>query len=77
MNGPEHYREAERLLDEVHKAVQAFPGNTIADPRAQQMYGNIVARAQVHATLAQVAATIDAAQSATLAVQWTAGMRAS
>lgn len=48
MNGPEHYQEAERLLDKVNRNKNA-PDNTA---RLQ--------RAQVHATLALVAATIQA-----------------
>lgn len=47
-SGPEHYREAERLLDKVNRNKNA-PDNTA---RLQ--------RAQVHATLALIAATIQA-----------------
>jgi hypothetical protein len=47
MTGPEHYREAERLLAAQAKSGRAgFPD----DPRA-------LAKAQVHATLALAAAT--------------------
>jgi hypothetical protein len=43
MTGPEHYREAERLLQDV------LPGTELPD--------EIIDRAQVHATLAVAAAT--------------------
>lgn len=45
MTGPEHYREAENLLDEV-------PGPDDEFTRAER-----IAMAQVHATLANAAAT--------------------
>lgn len=48
MSGPEHYREAERLLDKVNR-------NKNAPDNATRLQ-----RAQVHATLALVAATIQA-----------------
>lgn len=48
LSGPEHYREAERLLDKVNRNKNA-PDN----PARLQ-------RAQVHATLALIAATIQA-----------------
>lgn len=45
MNGPEHYREAERLL-------------TIAEAgQPAHLHASVVAEAQVHATLALAAAT--------------------
>jgi len=44
MNGPEHYREAERLAATPYR----------------NMGPNTVALAQVHATLALAAATVDA-----------------
>lgn len=57
MTGPEHYHEAERLekvaVDLMYNATQ----NTYAE-RAQDAH-ILLARAQVHADLAQVAATID------------------
>lgn len=47
MNGPEHYREAERLLTRAADAETAVA-----------LY--LLSRAQVHATLALAAATVDA-----------------
>lgn len=49
MNGPQHYREAERDIDRANN-------ESIADGFAQFL----IARAQVHATLALAAATMDA-----------------
>jgi hypothetical protein len=49
MTGPEHYREAERLLD----AATDNDGDIQTDGG---MTANILAAAQVHATLAQAAA---------------------
>ncbi|WP_445520521.1 hypothetical protein [Streptomyces sp. NEAU-174] len=46
MTGPEHYREAERLLAEA---------DNIAEQGGDM--GEMIAAAQVHATLAQAAAT--------------------
>jgi hypothetical protein len=54
MTGPEHWREAERLLDEFGQEVEA-PGDAAALIVAV-MHGAMV-RAQVHATLALAAAT--------------------
>jgi hypothetical protein len=48
MSGPEHYHEAERLLDKVNR-------NKNAPDNATRLQ-----RAQVHATLALIAATIQA-----------------
>ena len=45
MTGPEHYREAERLLDEA------------ADTSTNEAEAAIATRAQAHATLALAAAT--------------------
>lgn len=53
MNGPEHYAEAERLL----LLAAGSP-----DPAGAG--GRLVAQAQVHATLAQAAATVDADENA-------------
>lgn len=52
MNGPEHYKESERLLD----LMMAHPSVRTVDPVN-------LAAAQVHATLALAAATVDAAAS--------------
>ena len=48
MTGPEHYREAERLIKQANGIMDGFPGDT---------YAQTVAEAQVHATLALAAAT--------------------
>lgn len=50
MTGPEHYAEAERLLDKVNRN-KNDPANT-----------NRLHRAQVHAALALVTATVQAGQ---------------
>lgn len=55
MTGPEHYREAERLLDDKP---------TVADWRddaeaAEEHWRLTLSEAQVHATLALVAATVE------------------
>jgi hypothetical protein len=47
MTGPEHYREAERLLAERHELLEYS-----SDPCTE-----LLAEAQVHATLALAAAT--------------------
>ena len=49
MNGPQHYREAERLLPIAHD---------LADQGQQVRADFIVARAQVHATLAAAATSL-------------------
>jgi hypothetical protein len=53
-SGPEHYREAEKDIDRANQ-------ESIADGFA----AFIIARAQVHATLALAAATVDAARTTT------------
>jgi hypothetical protein len=54
VTGPEHYREAEALLEE---------SSDPSDHGVSALHAHI-ARAQVHATLALTAATIDAAEAA-------------
>jgi hypothetical protein len=54
MNGPDHYREAERLLTE--QIFRDRPGST-----TERSFEETVAAAQVHATLALAAATALAA----------------
>lgn len=62
MNGPEHYREAERLLTQADSDVsENWPAQT------GEHKADILAAAQVHATLAHAAAVIDAGN----AVTWT------
>jgi hypothetical protein len=68
MTGPEHYREAERLDAGVQRFVDlakstADAGNADASEAAKWAANHILARAQVHATLALAAAT--AAEQAT------------
>lgn len=53
MTGPEHYREAERLTAVVTKP-DALSGNRLLQPGDHR---DILALAQVHATLAHAAAT--------------------
>lgn len=57
MTGPEHYHEAETLLEE---------SGDPADHGVSALHAHI-ARAQVHATLALAAATVDAAPAEYLA----------
>ena len=70
MNGPEHYREAERLLAELptaHKRGQELgaSGETLA-----AAIENLTAQAQVHATLAHAAAVIDTGTGDVLEPKW-------
>ena len=51
MNGPEHYREAERILDHAEEH---------AEKHGDAWYLSAIGAAQVHATLALVAATLEA-----------------
>lgn len=58
MNGPEHYREAEQLLDAAFASTATtFEGD---NPEADRL----IAAAQVHATLAHAAATAMSATGA-------------
>lgn len=54
MTGPEHYVEAERLQE----SLDVFDAT---DPEQQPLIMQVIAEAQVHATLAQAAATAFAA----------------
>lgn len=54
MNGPEHYRAAENLIDRAHD---------MADQGYPERADFILRRAQVHATLALVAAQVEAVAS--------------
>lgn len=56
--GPEHYLEAERLLDRIQRGLEEATPNTVSEVLAVSQVG--VAVAQAHATLAQVAATAGA-----------------
>lgn len=51
MTGPEHYRAAERIL----AGVKTPDGAIVVDPGTAE----VIAAAQVHATLALAAATVD------------------
>lgn len=57
MNGPEHYREAERLLTEAVSWDST-------DEHQVHLDANVIAAAQVHATLALTAATAAAQATA-------------
>ena len=57
MTGPEHYREAERLTMEVTKPGAMLPQNRVLE---HGEHGDVLALAQVHATLALAAATAEA-----------------
>ena len=65
MNGPEHYREAERLLDIAQSEMERYGYTSDQQEEAYHLQQATWAqqRAQVHATLALAAAT--AAQQAT------------
>ena len=63
MNGAAHYREAERLADQVAEAMQAIKAarETLTAEQRQVMYtelGLAVSLAKVHATLAVAAPEI-------------------
>ncbi|BDC71052.1 hypothetical protein [Prescottella equi] len=72
MNGAQHYAEAERLLALADGDVSENWPVQVGERKA-----DILAAAQVHATLAQAAATIDAAPDCDRYESWrtaTAGM---
>ena len=54
MTGPEHYREAERLIAEITHAGALLPQSRVLNAGD---HGGVLAWAQVHATLALAAAT--------------------
>lgn len=59
MTGPEHYREAERLLAQAKAEDQRLTGQRTSVEAAEMTHralDRMVADAQVHATLAQTAA---------------------
>jgi hypothetical protein len=66
MSGPEHYRQAELLLESCHYTVDSdgtemYPATEEVDPETGDRVntiGNALAAAQVHATLALAAATV-------------------
>ncbi|MEH0428806.1 hypothetical protein QBB34_21225 [Streptomyces stelliscabiei] len=58
MTGPEHYREAERLLSHAsHESITGTPVTHQGMPMRPERQAALIARAQVHATLALTAAT--------------------
>ena len=57
MTGPEHFKEAERLINAVTKPGALLPASRVLQPGD---HGDTLALAQVHATLANAAATADA-----------------
>ncbi|MER7131194.1 hypothetical protein [Streptosporangium saharense] len=57
MSGPEHYREAEKLLAGAMKHRLTEDGDWRGDPARHRIADALVAEAQVHATLALAAAT--------------------
>ncbi|MCD7440280.1 hypothetical protein K4B79_18875 [Streptomyces lincolnensis] len=59
MNGPQHYREAERLLSEASfTSITGSPVTREGLPRWPEQQAALIARADVHARLAQVAAHV-------------------
>ena len=65
MNGPEHYREAERIAASVRSVDRRNEeGFTGWDP------ADLAALAQVHATLAHAAAVIDTGTGDVLEPKW-------
>lgn len=59
MTGPEHYREAERLLSQAsHESITGTPVTRQGMPMRPEAQAALIARAQVHATLAAVAAHV-------------------
>lgn len=62
MNGPAHYREAERLIQLAKDKSAALTGRSMSPPQATVELGQIdqtIVLAQVHATLALAAATVE------------------
>ena len=57
MTGPEHYREAERLLDGLSRGIERAQQIGSSGASMAAALDNVVAQAQVHATLALAAAT--------------------
>ena len=61
MTGPEHYKESERLLDESVKLMERHASRAEsmqAEQAIMQAGSNVVAMAQVHATLALAASQL-------------------
>lgn len=62
-SGPEHYKQAEELLAYANEVSQ------VQSARSGYGFAELVAEAQVHATLALAAATVDAT-GVTTAIKW-------
>lgn len=60
MNGPQHFREAERLIDEANHVGHTDPTRGLG----------ILVAAQVHATLALAAAQVEDMESTELRPGW-------
>lgn len=60
MTGPDHYAKAERLVESMRQEMVGSPGQPL---RTHEQQARLAAEAQVHATLALAAATIDAAEA--------------
>lgn len=56
MTGPEHYRTAEVLLANLRDEMAGSPGTPL---RTKEQQAQMIAEAQVHATLALTAATAE------------------
>lgn len=73
MNGPEHFREAERLLSASTFTVSRLNATPV-DKDGREMRRDdrdaLIKQARVHAALAQVAATIDTAYEPYSAEDW-------
>ena len=65
MNGPEHYHEAEALIE----AIDAMRDNLAADIPWHEVHASS-ALAQVHATLALAAAQVEDMESTELRAGW-------
>lgn len=68
MNGPDHFREAERLLENATKLVKQNEAKAISSAGARDVMDGahlLVSKAAVHATLALTAAQIATACATT------------
>lgn len=67
MNGPEHYREAERLMEVAQQELRGYAGSDDSRGETYHLHHSAWAQrqAQAHATLALAAAT-----AANLATAW-------
>jgi hypothetical protein len=63
MNGPEHYKKAEHLLESIEPMKEQALVIGASEATLSAAMGTIIDMAQVHATLAHVDATARASQS--------------